>query len=308
MNLFSFRALAAAAALALAPSAALACACGCEVFDVGGKPLMASPQGGQVFLEYDYMDQTRNFSGAHGAPAADNDDKQIRSNFVVAGVQYMIDKDWGVMAEVPVTNRFFRTEEGGDGVHAFDHTAFGDVRLMGIYTGLSSDMSTGLIAGVKLPTGDWRYSGFDRDVAIGSGSTDLILGGYHVGSLSRDGAWSWFIQGQFDIPVAIQDHYRPGDEFDGAVGVTYAAWSSADGKFRLSPSLQAIGSARNRDRGAEADPENSGYGRFMISPGVQLDAGAWTLYGDVEFPVYQTVNGDQLVAPQLFKVTVSRRF
>ncbi len=101
MNPFSFRALAAAAVLALAPSAALACACGCEVFDVGGKPLMANPKGGQVFLEYDYMDQTRNFSGSHSAPAADNDDKQIRSNFVVADLEAARDEMARVRASAP---------------------------------------------------------------------------------------------------------------------------------------------------------------------------------------------------------------
>jgi hypothetical protein len=308
MNPLITRAAALAVALILLPSAALACACGCQVFDVGGTPLMAVAKGGEVFVEYDFMDQTRNFAGTHSGPGADNDDKQIRSNFVVAGVQYMFNKDWGVMAELPVTNRYFRTSEGGPDVESFNHTAFGDIRLMGVYTGLSADMSTGLIAGVKLPTGDFKYNGFDRDVAIGSGSTDILLGGYHVGALSKDGAWGYFIQGQFDIPVATQDGYRPGDEFDGALGVSYAAWTSGDGRFRLSPVVQMIGSARVKDSGIEADPDNSGYGRLLISPGVQLDAGNWKIYGDVEFPVYQAVNGNQLVAPELFKVVVSRRF
>jgi hypothetical protein len=309
MNSFPIRATAVAAAFALAPSAALACACGCQVFDVGGTPLMAMGHGGVAFVEYDYMDQTRNMAGTHSAPGADNEDKQIRSNFVVAGVQYMFNNDWGVMVEVPVTNRLFRTENETDtAVDAFDHTALGDIRVQGVYTGLSPDMSTGLTFGVKLPTGDWKYTGFDRDTAIGSGSTDILFGGHHVGSFGKDGAWGWFVQGQFDIPVATQGDYRPGDEFDGAVGVSYSAWSSGDGRFRLSPVLQVIGSARAKDGGGEADPPNSGYGRILISPGLQLDAGAWKLYGDVEFPVYQDLNGSQLTAPALFKVIVSRRF
>jgi hypothetical protein len=299
---------AAAAALTLAPTAALACACGCEVFDVGGTPTMGSPHGGEVFVQYGFLDQTRNFSGDRSAPAADNEDKQIRSNFVVAGVQYMFNKNWGAMVEVPVTNRYFRTENEEGGIGSFNHTAFGDVRLMAVYAGLSPDMSTGLSLGVKLPTGDWKYAGFDRDVAIGSGSTDLLLGGYHVGQLSRDGAWTWFVQGQFDVPLATQGGYRPGDEFDGALGVSYAAWTSANARFRLSPLVQLIGSARLKDSGPTADPPNSGYGRLLVSPGLQLDAGSWKLYGDVEFSAYQNVNGNQLVAPLQFKVALSRRF
>ena len=304
------RAAIAAALLDYGPShRSLACACGCDVFDVGGTPMTAPAKGGEVFVEYDYMDQTHNMSGASAAPAADNDDKQIRSNFVVAGVQYMFNQNWAVMAELPVTNRLFRTENDTEtAVDAFDHTAFGDIRLMAIYTGLSKDMSTGLLFGVKLPTGDWRYPGLDRDTSIGSGSTDLLLGGYHVAPLSRDGAWNAYIQGQFDLPVATQGGYRPGQEFDGDMGVSYAAWSSGDGRLKLAPLLQLIGSARLKDGGPEADPPNSGYGRMLISPGIEFDAGNWRLYGDVEFPLYQYLNGNQLTAPELFKLVVSRSF
>ncbi len=43
-------------------------------------------------------------------------------------------------------------------------------------------MSSGLSLGVKLPTGDWTYPNFDRDTSIGTGTTDLLLGGYHLGT------------------------------------------------------------------------------------------------------------------------------
>jgi hypothetical protein len=39
-----------------------------------------------------------------------------------------------------------------------------------MYTGLSEDMSLGLLAGFKLPTGDHTYNDFDRDTSIGTGS------------------------------------------------------------------------------------------------------------------------------------------
>ena len=299
---------AALAATVLAPSAAFACACGCDVFDVGGTPTVISGSGGSVSLQYGFMDQNHNMAGTRSSPNANNDDKQVRSNFVVAGVQYMFNRDWGVMADIPLTNRLFRTEDGGPPVTSADHTALGDIRIMGVYTGLSPDMSTGLIAGVKLPTGDWKYAGFDRDTAIGSGSTDIILGGYHVGSLSQNRALGYFIQGQFDLPVATQGGYHPGDEFHGALGLSYKAWESGTGRMSLSPVLQMIGSVRTVDGGPEANPEGSGYSRILISPGLQFNTGPWKLYGDVEFPVYQDVHGEQLVASQLFKLQVSRRF
>ena len=47
----------------LCPSLANACACGCGLFDVGTSAMYANNAGGVVFLEYDFMDQGRNWSG-----------------------------------------------------------------------------------------------------------------------------------------------------------------------------------------------------------------------------------------------------
>ena len=84
---------------------------------------------------------------------------------------------------------------------------------MGVYSGFSKDMSTGLIFGVKLPTGDWKYSGFDRDVEIGSGTTDLLLGGYHQDKLDKNGQFGWFAQVMWQKPwpgrAAIVPALRP---------------------------------------------------------------------------------------------------
>ena len=71
----------------------------------------------------------------------------------------------------------------------------GDIRIKGAYTGFSADMSTGLTFGVKLANGDSSYPNFDADTQIGSGSTDLLLGGYHLGRLSADNRWTYFLQG-----------------------------------------------------------------------------------------------------------------
>ena len=60
------------------------------------------------------------------APAQNNDDKQIRTDFYTVGGQVMITPTLGVMVEVPVWNRLFRTEnDAGTGVDAFNHTALG---------------------------------------------------------------------------------------------------------------------------------------------------------------------------------------
>jgi len=289
-------------ATTFAPASALACACGCGVFDVGtGSVLMGGP-GGIAFLEYDFMDQNRNWRGTSSAPAAANADKQIRTDFFTLGGAYMFNTDWGVMAELPFWNRKFRTDDGG--VQSFSHAAFGDMRLMAVYGGLSDDLSTQVEAGVKLPTGDFKYANFDRDTEIGTGSTDLMLGLNHRGALDKDYKWMWFGQVMWDQPLADQGGYRPGAEVDGALGVYYTFQNIPSGTA-VAPMLQFIVSHRAHDGGPEGDPANTGYDRLMISPGVEFDLGNWKLYGDVEFPLYQDMTGNQLVAPELFKAILS---
>jgi hypothetical protein len=295
--------------IALSPASAFACACGCGVFGVGTSSLFPSDSGGQAFAEDDFMDQNQNRSGLSTSPSANNDDKEIKTDFLTLGGQYMFNRDWGVMVEVPYWFRTFKTDLGPPtGVTTFNRSAFGDVRLMGVYTGLSADMSTGLSFGLKLPTGDFKYANFDRDTEIGTGSTDLLFGGYHLGPITKSNSFSYFLQGLLDVPVASQGGYKPGDEFDGAIGAYYQGWRVDDGKVRISPVLQFLVSARQKDSGVNADPQDSGYTRGIISPGLEVGMAGWKLYGDVEIPVYQNYKGDQLAAHEAFKLILSRDF
>ncbi|HEV2561027.1 MAG TPA: hypothetical protein VGT78_02695 [Rhizomicrobium sp.] len=289
-----------AVALALVPGQALACACGCSIFDVGTSSLIPSGPGGTAFLEYDFLDQTQNWSGNSRAPAANNDDKHISSNFFVAGAQYMFGDDWGAMAQLPYTQRYFRTEDQG----AFRHAALGDVRIMGTYSGFSPDMSQGVIFGMKLPTGDHSYAHFDPDVEIGSGSTDVLLGAYKTGALSADQSANWFAQAMWQHEIATQDGYTPGSEFNAAAGISYNNLAAG---AHVTPLLQILAARRGRD-GGTGDPGNTGYTRLLISPGLEVGFDTWKLYADVEVPVYQQVNGNQLMPPAALKFIVSHSF
>jgi hypothetical protein len=292
---------------AIIPNLAYACACGCGVFDVGTGSMMPTDTGGTVWFEYDFMNQTENWSGTSRGPKANNDDKILRSDFFQVGGEYMFNRSWGVMGEVPYTNRFFKTTDDDTGdIVKFQHAAVGDIHLQGVYAGFDDDMSTGVTFGFKLPTGDFNYHGFDRDTAIGTGSTDLLLGGYHVGALWKD-KFNWFTNGQWDHAFLTQGDYRPGDEIDGAVGSYYNA-GAVGGVGKLSPLLQLIGSNRWRDSGSQAGTQGSGYKRLMISPGLEYDISDVRLYGDVEFPIYQNVNGNQIVAPVYAKFIVAYNF
>lgn len=291
--------------IAFIPGASWACACGCGVFDVGTNAMFPTGEGGTVSLEYDFMNQNKNWSGNSSAPGEDNEDKQIRTHFLTAGLQYMFDRTWGVDIKVPFLKRRFTTEE--DGSNTFSHTALGDIRLTGIYTGFSPDLSTGLELGVKLPTGSYTLNGFDRDTAIGSGSTDLLVGAFHRGRFSEDQPYTWVVQGKLDQPVLTQDGYRPGSEINMSAGVAHDPVALGSG-IRVAPILQLINTYRFSDSGFNANSSDTGYERVIISPGVEFSFGSTRLNANVGLPVFQHVRGNQLVAPVLVRVLVSYEF
>jgi hypothetical protein len=214
---------------------------------------------------------------------------------------------------VPYESRSFQTTGGASGndLVALKWSGVGDLRLQGLYTGFSRDLSTGVNFGVKLPTGSYTHNDafgdIDRDSEIGTGSTDLLLGGFHRGLLSGDPRWTWFVQAELDLPVLSRDQYRPGLEADAALGVYFTGWSI--GPVSVTPVLEVKGSDRARDTGMNAaDPVASGFQRVLLAPGLEFNLHPVTVYADVERHVYQHFTGNQLSAPALFKVSVSYMF
>ena len=288
------------------PSLAHACACGCGVFEVGTASMFPTQRGGMVSLEYDFMNQNGNWSGTSSAPAADNADQQIRTSFVTASAQYMFTRAWGVGVEVPYWDRLFRTANDSGDIVGFTHAALGDVRVRGTFAGFSADLSTGVTAGLKLPTGDYKYANFDRDTEIGTGSTDFLLGAYHIGPLTADRKWTWFVDGQWDQPFTYSGEYHPGSEVDLTAAISHAGYHS--GSVIVAPLLAVIGATRTRDSGADSNPGDSGYDRVLVAPGLDASLAGMRATLTVDVPLYEKVNGNQLVAPDLFKLVVGHAF
>jgi hypothetical protein len=302
----------------LAPKFVWACACGCSVFDVGTPSLLPDGPGGTVWLEYDFANQYINYHHTEPASAGANSDKQIKTHFLTAGAQYMLNRDWGAMVTVPYTIRNFRTEgDTPNEINQYRHANFGDVRVWGMYTGLLEDMSLGLLAGFKLNTGDHTYSHFDRDTSIGTGSTDLLLGGYKLGDFPariggvkltfREKPFQYFLQAQYDYPFLSTGNYVPGKEFDAAIG-SYYNFGRVGPLKELAPFLTLYGAFRSHDQGEEADPPDSGYERLLLAPGGEIKMGILRLYADIEFPVFLHYNGNQLSAPYAIKTILSYDF
>ncbi len=324
-----------------ATTAARACACGCSVFDVGGLDLpQEQDHGGRVFLEYWSGDQTQNYIGSSKAPASLNTDKEINTQWVNVGFAYNFNRDWGVMVRIPTVNRTLTTDTQNPayGIQSYNSKDIGDIEIMGVYTGFFKDMSTGVMFGLKLPTGTFTAPGIDRDTQIGSGSTDLLLGAFHRGLLSGDNAWQYFSQimwrqpflyqtaadpqGFFDGNPGVVQTYYPGLQIDGAAGILYNNWYHVLGLDKITPLAQVIVSHRDHDTGTGADPYNSGFDRVMLSPGIEFtkvvdeaNNRVVKVYADVEVPIYYRANAannagteGQLVAPYLIKVVASYNF
>ena len=265
-------------------------------------------QGGMAFVQYDYQNQDRNWSGSSTAPAANNGDKQIETQFVTAGAQLMFNDKWGAQLEVPFDYRHFKTDVGGGKIATRNWSRLGDIRLKGIYTGFLADLSAGVTFGLKLPTGDDSFDTdvVDRDTQIGTGSTDILLGGFYRGNITQDEKWDWFAQAEVDLPVLTQAGYRPGVEADEAAGIDYKGLLL--GGARISPVAQIIASQRASDSGSNADSDNTGYQRVMLSPGIEVHIHPVKIYMDAEFPVFQHFTGNQLAAPVMFKMSASWMF
>ena len=308
-------------AAALAPGAAWGCACGCGVFDVATESMLPQGPGGVIFEEFNYMDQNMNWSGGKPAPASHNGDSDIRTYFTTLGLQYMFNRSWGAQVELPYDFRHYTANFGGGST---SWSSFGDLRLQGIYTGFFPDMSAGVTFGLKLPTGNDNHdlpSLLDRDTELGSGSTDILLGGFYRHALSSiTSGLYWFAQMQLDVPALTQGGYRPGVELDTSLGLYYSSFSI--GKVKITPVAQVIPTYRSKDTGPWAaggvndpgiNPNNpteiqTGYHRVLLSPGIEFDFHPVMIYADAEFDTVQWSKGDQLVAPVLFKAVVSYLF
>ena len=145
-----------------------------------------------------------------------------------------------------------------------------------------------------------------------SGSFDSLLGAYHLGGLdlgrvAPDRTLGWFAQILWQRAFATQGGYRPGDELNSAIGVDYDFGPL--GKItEFAPVLELISSNRWRDSGPAADPPNTGYDRLVLTPGIEVGAGNVRIFADVGFPVFIDMNGDQLIARELYKLVISYMF
>jgi hypothetical protein len=319
-----------ASVLALLPlvamNNALACAaCGCTLSKEWGTQGISTTPGFSADLSYDYINQNQQRYGSGTAsttqinsllPGGQEVEDYTVTRTTTASFNYTGDI-WGLSAQFPFVQRthgtFGNTLPGDYSTYsASTDSGFGDIRVIGKYTGLSADKTAGILAGIKLPTGstgtnfnagDEAGNALDRSLQIGTGSIDLILGGFVTGSVAEYG---WFAQGTVQHAVATKtiagEDYRPGDAYSLNTGIRHAKFGA-----RFTPMLQLNYIHRSPDDVA-GTPLDGGT-LIYLAPGASFRVGGGTsVYGFAQLPVYQNVNGLQLTPRYTLSLGISHSY
>jgi hypothetical protein len=287
------------------PGATWACSsCGCSLNSDWASQGYSSGEGLRFDFRYDYFNQDQLRSGTGKvdrssiALPADRELQQstINRNYTLA-IDYGLNENWGIGVAIPYFDRFHTTIlEGETDISTSDTKGLGDVRVLGRYQGFSADHNFGIQFGVKLPTGSFDnnfISGpgagtlLDRGLQPGTGTTDLLIGIYHFGALSRN--WDYFGQALVQQPLNSRDDFRPGTGLNVNLGLRYAGFD------RVTPHVQINIRAEKRESGANADVDNSGATLAYLSPGATITlTKSAKIYGFFQLPLYQNVNGFQI--------------
>ncbi len=298
------------------PKAAISCSCGCNIFSIGTSNLIPSQPGNFAFMEYSHANQTTNWK-KDKKETTPNHHLQIKTTAVNFGLQTIFNKDWGTRIILPVIERKIINQEHGSMSNInipIRQRAVGDAKLTAIYSGLQDDMSFGLIAGAKLPTGDYKNSKLSASQEIGTGSTDAIIGAYKVFNFDFDQSFKVFSQANFQKVILSKKEFVPGQEFSANLGTAYQINGNFLGKNlakfmpQINPILQASLISKARDHGGNADKTNTGYSQIFISPAIEVNFKNIRTYFEWQKPIYRNVNGTQLVADNLYRAIIGYNF
>jgi hypothetical protein len=282
-----------------AASAHASCGAAFCSFDMHG--LAPGIESGTLLgLRYEYIDQSqprlRTERLAVGEVHRHHDEIRTRNQNLIASVDHGLGADTAVSIEAPLVRRahdHIHHHAGSRFYDRWDFHGLGDARLS-----LSRQHGAWIgSAGVKLPTGRYDRSNDDgqeaeRSLQAGSGTTDALLGiAYHGTVEINNRPARGFAQLRAQLPLNMRDEYRHGNSVGVDLGIGYPLSHA----LQLNAQLNLV--VKGRDRGDQAEPLDSG-GRFLwLSPGLSANLGRrWQLYGVVQLPLYQRVNGVQLTA------------
>src|SRR6185503_3619284 len=292
-------------ALALGAATEAAASCGsafCMVNTNWNTQGVWTEPGARFDLRFEYINQDQPRAGSRkvgiGEISQHHDEVRTINRNWLATVDYAFNEAWGVSATLPLVDRFhthIHNHMGAQLPETWNFTELGDARVLGRRQWRAESAEAqrldffGVNFGLKLPTGqdDVRNGEgelAERSLQPGTGTTDALLGGYFRRVLGSGS--SWFADALVQLPLNEHDQFKPGRRT--SVDLGYRREMSD--KLGLMLQLNAL--HKSRDRGDQAEPEDSG-GRFLfLSPGVSYTlTPSWQVYGFLQLPLYQHVNG-----------------
>lgn len=312
------RAATCAALTTLISTPALACStCGCNLSSEWLNQGLTADDQTVVTLRYDYVPQTQLRSGTSSVDRSTltfPNDREIEqytyNSYVTASLDHSFGHTWAINVQVPYVARPHKTTSPGDTDPSYSATSgLGDIRISARYQGFGGPGVTGIQFGVKLATGGISQNFkagpsagqlADPTLQVGQGTTNAILGAYHLGRLSRD--FDYIVQVQGDIALNERAQYRPGDAATLSLGAHYLGWRG------VTPQLQLNFRISGRDSGANADTVSTGGEQLYVAPGLSIAvARRVSAYAIVQLPVYERVNGLQITPRATATLGVSYR-
>ena len=312
----------------LVPSQSWACAsCGCTLSSDAALGY-STTSGWRLNFEYDYINQNELRSGTQTAgpsqvvnnpsnPALGGGEIEhtTLSRYYTVGLAYSPNADWRFDLRVPYIQRdhwtfgnhqppYTPAESAPDQLSSARVSGLGDIKLIATYQGFLPMRNLGVQLGLKLPTGTSGTqvkfasgpnggTALDASVQAGTGSTDIIVGGYYHQPISL--YVDAFANGQFQsaithAPNEPGNDFRPGNSTTLSFGVRYAR------SQQWIPGLQVNVLRKSADQGALADTTDSAGTVAYLSPGLIAQAtDRLQAFGFVQVPIFSNLSGYQLL-------------
>jgi hypothetical protein len=276
-----------------------------------------SGHGTRVDLRYEYMDQDQPRAGSRAVSVGEvprhHDEVRTTGRSLTALIDHSFGPTWGLTVSVPWVARDHMHIHNHHGVQipeAWELSGVGDIRVQARYHFAPSapdDSASGWTFGLKLPTGKTdatNGSGMvaERTLQPGTGSTDVLLGAFVGGEWLATGT-RWFTQMLWQQSVSTHDGFRPGNQLQINGGIQRGLTGRLEGMIQINAQF------RGRDEGPSAEPADSGGRALFAAPGLGYALSRDTrIYGFVQLPLYQYVNGVQLTLSKSAVLGLSHHF
>ena len=278
-------------------------------------------------IRYEFIDQNQQRHGRDEVSRKLNSDGELEERTLnrnlIATLDYPVTAHWAWALQLPLVSRSHSHDlfvaharphaqplHGAIEPESWGFTEMGDMRVTGRYLFSEAQpdaANAGVKFGLKLPTGNFDVVNehdeeAERSLQPGTGTTDLLLGAFYTHPFSN-GRTSGFVEGLWQMPLAEREDYKPGQRLNVDLGLHH----------RLSDHLRVIlqinSQWRRRDQGHAANPADTGGTFIYLSPGLSYSLHKdLEVYGFLQQPLYQRVNGVQLTADWSTAMGITYRF